>query len=303
MPPMYTNNQCGHRDHLGNIREVLDANGAVCQYTDYYAFGAPFCMPGTYMGATLQQYEYNGKELDLMHGLNTYDYGARQYYPVVPVWDRMDPLCEKYYGVSPYAYCANNPMRYIDADGNAIKIWYKDKNGNNTYYRFSGFHGQKSIKIPNNQFVKDVISAYVYDTKNGGGKAFLKAVHGKHYIYIDDARLETGGTNMFSVNGHQPTVYWNPEFGIITSTGGRQSPATILDHELDHAVDDVMNPNLHNQRENRIDSKFENLEERRVILGSETITAIRNGEAPRNDHKGIPFRVSNPTSIKPYKNK
>ena len=303
MPPMYTNNQCGHRDHLGNIREVLDANGAVCQYTDYYAFGAPFCMPGTYMGATLQQYKYNGKELDLMHGLNTYDYGARQYYPVVPVWDRMDPLCEKYYGVSPYAYCANNPMRYIDADGNAIKIWYKDKNGNNTYYRFSGFHGQKSIKIPNNQFVKDVISAYVYDTKNGGGKAFLKAVHGKHYIYIDDARLETGGTNMFSVNGHQPTVYWNPEFGIITSTGGRQSPATILDHELDHAVDDVMNPNLHNQRENRIDSKFENLEERRVILGSETITAIRNGEAPRNDHKGIPFRVSNPTSIKPYKNK
>ena len=303
MPPMYTNNQCGHRDHLGNLREVLDANGAVCQYTDYYAFGAPFCMPGTYMGASLQPYKFNGKELDLMHGLNTYDYGARQYYPVVPVWDRMDPLCEKYYGVSPYAYCANNPMRYIDADGNAIKIWYKDKNGNNTYYRFSGFHGQKSIKIPNNQFVKDVISAYVYDTKNGGGKAFLKAVHGKHDIYIDDARLETGGTNMFSVNGHQPTVYWNPEIGIITSTGGRQSPATILDHELDHAVDDVMNPNLHNQRENRIDSKFENLEERRVILGSETITAIRNGEAPRKDHKGIPFRVSNPTSIKPYKNK
>ena len=303
MPPMYTNNQCGHRDHLGNIREVLDANGAVCQYPNYYAFGAPFCMPGTYMGASLQPYKYNGKELDLMHGLNTYDYGARQYYPVVPVWDRMDPLCEKYYGVSPYAYCANNPMRYIDSDGNAIKIWYKDKNGNNTYYRFSGFHGQKSIKIPNNQFVKDVISAYVYDTKNGGGKAFLKAVHGKHDIYIDDARLFIKGESEFEVVGHQPTVYWNPEFGIITSTGGRQSPATILDHELDHAVDDVMNPNLHNQRENRIDSKFENLEERRVILGSETITAIRNGEAPRKDHKGIPFRVSNPTSIKPYKNK
>ena len=117
MPPMYTNNQCGHRDHLGNIREVLDANGAVCQYTNYYAFGAPFCMPGTYMGASLQPYKYNGKELDLMHGLNTYDYGARQYYPVVPVWDRMDPLCEKYYGVSPYAYCHNNPIMRIDPDG------------------------------------------------------------------------------------------------------------------------------------------------------------------------------------------
>lgn len=32
---MYTNNQYGHRDHHGNIREVLDAIGAVCQYTDY----------------------------------------------------------------------------------------------------------------------------------------------------------------------------------------------------------------------------------------------------------------------------
>ena len=106
-----------NRDHLGNIREVLDANGAVCQYTDYYAFGAPFCMPGTYMGASLQPYKFNGKELDLMHGLNTYDYGARQYYPVVPVWDRMDPLCEKYYGVSPYAYCHNNPIMRIDPDG------------------------------------------------------------------------------------------------------------------------------------------------------------------------------------------
>jgi hypothetical protein len=35
---------------------------------------------------------YNGKEFDNMHGLNTYDYGARQYYSVLPVWDRPDPL-------------------------------------------------------------------------------------------------------------------------------------------------------------------------------------------------------------------
>jgi hypothetical protein len=37
---------------------------------------------------------YNGKELDKMHGLNTYDYGARQYYSVLPMWDRPDPLAE-----------------------------------------------------------------------------------------------------------------------------------------------------------------------------------------------------------------
>ena len=52
-----------------------------------------------------------------MHGLNTYDYGARQYDPILARWDRMDPLCEKYYSISPYAYCGGNPVNAIDPDG------------------------------------------------------------------------------------------------------------------------------------------------------------------------------------------
>ena len=52
-----------------------------------------------------------------MHGLNTYDYGARQHDPILARWDRIDPLCEKYYSTSPYAYCANNPVMLVDPDG------------------------------------------------------------------------------------------------------------------------------------------------------------------------------------------
>lgn len=44
--------------------------------------------------SSFQRYKYNGKELDLTHGLNTYDYGARQYNLVVPTWDRIDQLAE-----------------------------------------------------------------------------------------------------------------------------------------------------------------------------------------------------------------
>ena len=55
-----------------------------------------------------------------MHGLNTYDYGARQYNSLVGRWDRMDPLCEKYYSISPYAYCANNPVLLIDPNGEEV---------------------------------------------------------------------------------------------------------------------------------------------------------------------------------------
>jgi RHS repeat-associated protein len=64
-----------------------------------------------------QPYKYNGKELDNMNGLNWYDYGARHYDPTIGRFTTMDPLAEKYYSISPYAYCANNPMRYIDPTG------------------------------------------------------------------------------------------------------------------------------------------------------------------------------------------
>lgn len=70
-----------NKDHLGNNREVIAANGNVRQVTNYYPFGAPYTDPNAVMNASLQTYKYNGKELDTMHGLNTYDYGARQYDP------------------------------------------------------------------------------------------------------------------------------------------------------------------------------------------------------------------------------
>ena len=111
-----------NQDHLGNNREVVDASGNVTQVTNYYPFGAPYADATAVKNANLQQYKYNGKEFDHMHGLNTYDYGARQYNPVTGRWDRIDPLSEKYYSTSPYTYCMNNPVRYVDPDGRDGKV-------------------------------------------------------------------------------------------------------------------------------------------------------------------------------------
>jgi uncharacterized protein RhaS with RHS repeats len=52
-----------------------------------------------------------------MHGYDTYDYGFRGYYPAVGRFTTVDPLAEKYYGISPYVYCAGNPVNAVDPDG------------------------------------------------------------------------------------------------------------------------------------------------------------------------------------------
>ena len=107
------------QDHLGNVRQVTEADGSkqgvVIQRMNYYTFGAEFCDNSS--KSYVQNHKYNGKEVDRMHGLDTYDYGVRQYDPTLYRWDRMDPHCEKYYNVSPYAYCHNNPVMMIDPDG------------------------------------------------------------------------------------------------------------------------------------------------------------------------------------------
>lgn len=108
------------QDHLGNNRVVTKEDGTIEQIVHYYPFGGTFNDVG--VNASLQQYKYNGKELDRVAGLNTYDYGARQYFSALPTWDRMDALCEKYYNVSPYVYCNNNPILCQDYEGLLVII-------------------------------------------------------------------------------------------------------------------------------------------------------------------------------------
>ena len=107
------------KDHLGNVRMVVDEEGNIVQVNDYYPFGALY---GSGTGDAAQRYKYNGKELERMHGLDWYDYGARWMDPVLCRFTTMDPLCEKYYDTSPYAYCANNPMKYVDLRGDTIAV-------------------------------------------------------------------------------------------------------------------------------------------------------------------------------------
>lgn len=118
------------RDHLGNNREVWQAQveygnrvtpSSTIQRTQYYPSGLPF---ESFAGDNpeRQPYKYNSKEFVTMHGYDMYDYGARGYYPAIMRFTTVDPLAEKYYPVSPYVYCGNNPVKFVDPDGKQFLI-------------------------------------------------------------------------------------------------------------------------------------------------------------------------------------
>ncbi|MBD3289850.1 hypothetical protein GF337_13675 [candidate division KSB1 bacterium] len=101
-------------DHLGNTRVVLDEQGDVKEYYDYYPFGK--IMPGRSLvsGEQPATFKYTGKELDDENELNWYNFGARPYDPEIGRWPKKD-LLDQYH--SPYIYCGNNPINIIDILG------------------------------------------------------------------------------------------------------------------------------------------------------------------------------------------
>lgn len=105
------------KDHLGNNRVVVNASGTVKQVTHYYPFGGFF---GESTGGSYQTYKYNGKEFERLISEDWYDYGARHMSPNFGRFTTMDPMAEKYYSISPYAYCGNNPVNAIDQDGREV---------------------------------------------------------------------------------------------------------------------------------------------------------------------------------------
>lgn len=115
------------QDHQGNNRMIVEQNRTVEETNHYYPFGGVFAS-----NSSVQPYKYNGKELDRSNGLDWYDYGARHYDAAIGRWHAVDPSSEKYYGITPYAYCANNPVNCIDPNG---KDWYSSKKDGSHYWQ------------------------------------------------------------------------------------------------------------------------------------------------------------------------
>ena len=131
------------RDHLGSVRAVVDGDtGTVIEASDYYPFGKRIPTPVTEPVAPTSQnrWLFSGKESQsfLSAAIPLLDFGARMYDPLTARWTAQDPLAEKYYAVSPYAYCIGNPISLFDPNG--TDVWTVDAFGNVVWKEQSDTH-------------------------------------------------------------------------------------------------------------------------------------------------------------------
>ena len=224
-----------YTDHLGNVRvsySDLDKDGSIdktkneiLEESNYYPFGLKHEPNAVINKQPNYKYKYNGKELQDELGLNMYDYGARNYDPALGRWMNIDPKAETSRRWSPYNYCYNNPLRFIDPDGMQADDW-RNKNGQ-----------------------------LVYDTKANGGKgAYTEHATEKEKQLGTSLQQTKQGKEQFDklVNSEQKTIVLvNEKDKPVDKTGtpilGKNVPENSKDPNNNNSTITIYSENIKEQ--------------------------------------------------------
>ncbi len=115
-----------HSDHLGSASWITDFSGMAVQHLQYLPYGEPYVNQHPF--GYSERFTFTGKERDEETGFGYF--GARYMdHELMTMWLSVDPMADKYPSISPYAYCAWNPVKLVDPDGEEISPIY-DKWGN-----------------------------------------------------------------------------------------------------------------------------------------------------------------------------
>ena len=203
----------------------------------------------------------------------------RHYNSELSIWLSVDPMADKYPGVSPYAYCGNNPVRLVDPNGDTLRF------AEGTTPEFQ-------------QKFKEAIN-HLNDNGLGGIASYLHKSDITYYI--QESSDENSG---FSTN---KIISWNPAFGLSTDQDVVLSPTTILNHELTHAL--IYDLAFHKDKMKEFyaeaysssDPDYGSKNEMYVITGVEQRTAkalgeIKDGQVTRTNHLGTLVKTKGVTS-------
>ena len=224
---IYVSNQSPVDVFFDNL-QVIHTRGPLLETTEYYPFGLN--MAGTSSKALnfgepgnkhkLFGKEIQNKEFNDGSGLEWYDYGMREYNQQIARFFRIDPITEKFYQLSPYQYCSNDPIKNVDLDG-----------AEGLDFRIFNKLVQNTVKNPNGTSAK-VLGAVV-----GVGGSVQGAIQGTGNAIAHPVQTLKGLGNMLSKSPVQNAV----DYGVNVSSqySGSGSDAFTKYAATAHVLTDI----------------------------------------------------------------
>lgn len=158
-------------------------------------------------------------------GLDMYDYRARHYGAGIGRWTK------KYYSISPYAYVANNPIRYIDPNGEEIWLYeYDEEDKDDKPLRKMRYTPGMKYTGNSAYFAGAVTTLNQMNSVDNGSK-LLGELHGSKNIFaVTNQSSSTEGTNSFIENRN----------GGAIMKMGKDFPLEKIAHEMFHGYQHEM---------------------------------------------------------------
>ena len=177
-----------------------------------------------------ERYTFTGKERDRETG---YDYYGARYWWLGGTWLSVDPLADKYPNISPYAYCAWNPIKYTDPDGRGPKdriiiaqefvsqnIPYKQDYNNPPDYLRTNTTPEAMATMDCSEFVCRVMAADgITSTIESHCTKELLSIMGEETKYIKSDIPQAGDF-----------VLWNGHTGVVESYDENASKGVTVLH-------------------------------------------------------------------------
>jgi RHS repeat-associated protein len=223
---------------LGSTRAIVNANGDITAQYNYYPFGKQW--KDSNLMANTNRWGFNGKEKQTVSDLGWLDFMARMYANCeMPIFTTQDPLAEKYYSISPYAYCGNNPINRIDPNG--MDWYYFDQNNGGNYYQKQEQEGKHRMVVRSENENSITYTFYDFNDPDVDAKGIENGEITK-MEFLSDEKVE----NMIDASGVKMSDARNSPL----SYAWRESSRGKMDYAITYGNQKLLKTNTFYIREN-----------------------------------------------------